>query len=257
MKTATTSTAGQRGIALLVVMVIVLLSCLLALWAFRTALVNETYVGNDVDYQRAFEAAQAMLQDAEMDIRGERADGTSCVADANQPRVCRQGTTLAFIEETQQLTGLLARLANDAPETRCMNAICQKRTGVQDFWNVEADWNRMVAKPPSGAASAAARYGDYTGALLPTDSQAKPNPLLTERADGKGAWYWIEIMPYDDSPSGLLPDRNKLELNLNPFVVYRITAVATGRKAFKPADNRTEYTKVVLQSTYARQKLKN
>lgn len=250
--------AGQRGIALLVVMVIVLLSCLLALWAFRTALVNETYVGNDVDYQRAFEAAQAMLQDAEMDIRGERADGTSCIADANLPRVCRQGTTLAFIEETRQLTGLLARLANDAPETRCVNAICQKRTGVQDFWNVKADWDNMIA-PPSASApvSAAARYGDYTGALPPTGSQAKPNPLLSERAAGRGAWYWIEVMPYDDSPTGLLPDRNKLELNLNPFVIYRITAVATGRKAFNPADGKTDYTKVVLQSTYARQKLRN
>jgi type IV pilus assembly protein PilX len=254
---ATASTTRQRGISLLVVMVVVLLSCLLALWGFRTALVNETYVGNDVDYQRAFEAAQAMLQDAELDIRGERADGSSCVADANRASVCRMGTTLAFIEETPQLTGLLARLASDAPESRCVNAICQKRTGVQDFWNVKADWDRMVAAPPAGAASAAARYGDYTGALPPSDSQAKPNPLLTERAADQGAWYWIEVMPYDDSPTGLLPDRNKLELNLNPFVVYRITAVATGRRAFSRESGKMEYTKVVLQSTYARQKLKN
>lgn len=242
----TARAAQQRGISLLVVMVVVLLSCLLALWAFRTALVNETYVGNDADYQRAFEAAQAMLQDAELDIRGERPDGTNCVPVGDKPGVCRKGATLAFIEDTGQLTGLLAQLAGTA--SGCVNAICQKRTGVQDFWNVQADWDRMTAAPPTVAASAAARYGDYTGALPPADSKATPNPLLTERTADKGAWYWIEVMPYDDSPAGLLPDRNKLELNLKPFVVYRITAVAKGNK---------DKTRVVLQSTYARQKLKN
>ena len=52
----------QRGISLFVVIVFVLLSMLLALWASRTSLFNEMVVGNDADYQRAFEAAQALLQ---------------------------------------------------------------------------------------------------------------------------------------------------------------------------------------------------
>ena len=60
----------QRGISLFVVIVIVLLSTLLSLWAARTSLFNELIVGNDADYQRAFEAAQALMQDAELDIRG-------------------------------------------------------------------------------------------------------------------------------------------------------------------------------------------
>lgn len=47
-------------------------------WASRTSLFNEMLVGNDADYQRAFEAAQALIQDAELDIRGENADGTAC-----------------------------------------------------------------------------------------------------------------------------------------------------------------------------------
>lgn len=45
--------------ALFVVIVFVMLSMLLALWASRTALFNEMVVGNDSDYQRAFETAQA------------------------------------------------------------------------------------------------------------------------------------------------------------------------------------------------------
>ena len=47
----------ERGIALFVVIVFVMLSMLLALWASRTAIFNEMVVGNDADYQRAFEAA--------------------------------------------------------------------------------------------------------------------------------------------------------------------------------------------------------
>ena len=70
----------QRGVALFVVIVFVMLSMLLALWASRTSLFNEMLVGNDADYQRAFEAAQALIQDAELDIRGENADGSVCTA---------------------------------------------------------------------------------------------------------------------------------------------------------------------------------
>ena len=79
----------QRGISLFVVIVIVMLSALLAMWGSRTSLFNEMIVGNDADYQRAFEAAQALVQDAEFDIRGERPDGTACVPAAGKPEVCR------------------------------------------------------------------------------------------------------------------------------------------------------------------------
>ena len=53
--------AQQRGVALFIVIIFVMLSMLLALWASRTAWFNEMIVGNDADYQRAFEAAQASL----------------------------------------------------------------------------------------------------------------------------------------------------------------------------------------------------
>lgn len=242
----------QRGISLLVVMIVVLLSSLLALWAFRTALVNETIVGNDADYQRAFEAAQSMLQDAELDIRGERADGSVCVGaaaaeDASEAdvaaagRVCRVSGTLQFIEENKDLFGLLATLG--AEPTRCRDAICQKRTGIQDFWDDDDTFAAMIA-PNIGA-----RYGQYTGALPPAASTAMVNPLLTERAETRGAWYWIEVMPYADAESGLLTNTSEIMmLNLAPRVVYRITAVARG---IKPN------TQVVLQSTFVRQKLRD
>ena len=68
----------EQGVALLTIIIFVLLTMLMALWASRTAIFNEMLVGNDADYQRAYEAAQALVQDAELDIRGERANGTAC-----------------------------------------------------------------------------------------------------------------------------------------------------------------------------------
>ena len=81
----------QSGVALFVVIVFVMLSMLLALWASRTSMFNEMVVGNDADYQRAFEAAQALIQDAELDIRGEKADGSDCRIPTRT--ACRAGNT--------------------------------------------------------------------------------------------------------------------------------------------------------------------
>ena len=75
----------QRGVSLFIVIVFVMMSMLLALWGARTSLFNEIIVGNDADYQRAFEAAQALIQDAEFDIRGERAGCANRSAPAGEP----------------------------------------------------------------------------------------------------------------------------------------------------------------------------
>ena len=49
----------QRGVSLFIVIVFVMMSMLLALWGARTSLFNEMIVGNDADYQRAYEASFA------------------------------------------------------------------------------------------------------------------------------------------------------------------------------------------------------
>ena len=97
----------QQGVALFVVIVFVMLSMLLALWASRTSLFNEMVVGNDADYQRAFEAAQTLLQDAELDIRRENPDGSPCTV-----ATCRDKTSGATLIplDTAEVTPLLANL---------------------------------------------------------------------------------------------------------------------------------------------------
>ena len=257
--------ARQRGVTLFVVIVFVLLSMLLALWASRTSLFNEMVVGNDADYQRAFEAAQALLQDAELDIRGENADGTACTPaaspDATTKHYCRAATLDKIPLETKDLGPMLADL--DSQTTKCRNGLCTKRPGRQDFWN----YTNATSPAPNAlqpgevpleqltTAGVGARYGQYTGAALGS-STSQANPILYDRsADNRGGWYWIEIMPYDESSkkSGLVVDPsgaggNLLSLNLLPNAVYRITALAYGRK---PG------TMVALQQTYAQQRRKD
>ena len=234
--------ARQRGVALYVVIVFVMLSMLLASWAARGSLFNEIVVGNDADYRRAFEAAQAMLQDAELDVLGQTADGSACTPDmgssANAGKICRRTTSVWFVDEEKDVVGLLYTLESQ-PTVPCLQGICAKRTGKQDFWNDAETLGQMRA--------VGARYGEYTGARKGSGS----NPILQATADGQGAWYWVEVMPYATSSTGLITNLGgaaKLELNLNPAVVYRITAVAQGLK---------ESTQVVLQATLARQKLKD
>jgi len=233
----------QRGVALFAVVVFVMLSMLLALWASRTALFHEMIVGNEADYQRAYAAAEALLLDAELDIRGENADGSACTGSGD---ICRTATVDKMPLEAKDIGPLLAALDQQAATARCRNGLCAKRTGPQDFWN-DPTLLQAMARPAVGA-----RYGQFTGAQAGSGDRPA-NPILADTsAPGQGGWYWIEVLPYDESSrhAGLIADSGSrlLALHLTPSVVYRITALAYGRR---PG------TLVVLQQTYARNKRKD
>jgi len=242
----------QDGVALFVVIVFVMLSMLLALWASRTSLFNEMVVGNDADYQRAFEAAQALMQDAELDIRSENPDGTPCIV-----ATCRNNVSAAFKIplDTQEVTPLLADLNQET--TKCKDGLCLKRTGRQDFWNASGTVTLLpgeVKLADMTQANVGVRYGQYTGAAK-GDYDNPASPILADTtANNRGGWYWIELLRYDESSKnsgtivGGANTDHLLRLNLKPNLVYRITALAYGRK---PG------TMAVLQQTYVRQTRKD
>ena len=244
----------QRGVALFVVLVLVMLSMLLALWASRSSLFNQMIVSNDADYQRAFTAAQAMLQDAELDMLRVSPSGDPCVRVADNPKICRASGVLYPPQGSEEVAPLIASLSG-IPDTQCKDALCAKRgtDGThqgQDFWNDEALMQEMQ-KDGVGA-----RYGEYTGSVHSSNTAelgAAGNAILNQTGDGNvGAWYWIEVLPYSDAAgnSSLVvgSTRNLLPISTDPLVIYRITAIAYGRK---------DGTRVVLQQTFAPQKLKN
>ncbi len=230
--------ARQRGISLFVVMVVVLLSTLLAMWAFRSALLNQMMVRNEASYSRVFEAAQALMQDAELDIMGKTSNGQLCQRDTSKPDICRKyGGDVLFPEERAHFTSLMRAL--NASATKCKFGICQKRTGAQDFWNApKATLDAMLGD--------GARYGQYTGAA------STGNPLLSITDAGKGGWYWVEVMQYNTQNNTHLmsggsgtPNTNSVRYapQRNEPFVYRITVLVRGNGEGEP---------VVLQSVVSR-----
>lgn len=234
----TSHPSRQRGISLFVVLVMVLLTALLVIWASRTSLFNELITGNDADYQRALEAAQAMVRDAEFDIKGIKPDGSACRSDL--PAGCRSldpitATHTRFPQpgsNEDDYADLVGALSSKTPS--CAQGICISDHVMSEFW-----------KDPDALAemrNVGAKYGSYTQSVpIPTppstNSNASANVLLIPTKNK--AWYWVEVLPFVTSLSGnpdsstsngaasvsaLIPDPSM------PYV-YRITAVAQGNKA--------------------------
>lgn len=235
--------SGQRGVTIFVVMVMVLLTTLMLLWASRSARFNELITGNDADYQRALEAAQAMVRDAEFDIRGTGPNDEPCVPEA--PAVCRGAAVTAApaaayypMADESDLNATLEETL-DAQTPSCIAGICTPTHVTPEFWNTKSTLDAMKDR--------GATYGSFTG----TKTAAIGSALLLHGADTPArAWYWVEILHYnwDRASSGeagyskdLIPD------STSPYV-YRITAVAEGRK---PG------TRAVVQTVFVRRKAKS
>ena len=209
----------ERGAALVVVMVMVLLAALLMSGALRTAWLNEMAAGFELDYLQAFDNAQALLRDAEFDIKGTAPDGGSCQALAANAGSCRAAAGAALSngkpgfprQGSGEFDKVHALLAARTPS--CAQGICVVDGVAPEFWRLpRAELDKMKA--------VAAHFGEFSGAAPMQDA----NPLLTTKG-----WYWVEILPFDPGapvPAGaeaLAPDAD------SPYV-YRVTAISEGRK---------------------------
>ncbi|MDR2853264.1 MAG: hypothetical protein LBV61_09475 [Burkholderiaceae bacterium] len=204
-----------RGAALPIVMLMALLGVLLVLWAARAAFLGEAVVGNDADYQRALETAQALVRDAQVDIEGLRPDGSPCKTGpaAGCRALAPEGPF--FPQNGEDFNTLYALLAARKPS--CLQGICIADGVASQFWSDAAAFAQMVPL--------AARYGQFTGAQQTQEGQ-EGGPVPAPPAPQ--AWYWVEVLPFQISLSGgraaaLEPDADR------PYV-YRITAIAKGRK---------------------------
>lgn len=207
----------QQGLALYVILILVLLAVILALWASRTAVFSEMIAGNDADYQRAFEAAQAMVQDAKDDIyinlyAKDKASTRNTAAVVQYPAVQSN-----FMEWASGLAG---------EATGCKSGVCLRRTGAENFWEDETHLATML---PVGA-----RYGQYSS----NQAGANTNPILAFTASNKGAWYWVEPIPFKGATlgdtTGLL--QSSATVPIEADMLFRITALALGIKGASSND---------------------
>ncbi len=212
----------QQGISLIIVMIILLLGSILVLGSTRLGWLNEKMVGSHSDYQRAFAAAEALVRDAERDIKGMLPDGvTPCNAGASYVGCRNFGAGDPFFPEDDDDFDLIqARVAGGF--SNCLRGICLPPSVdvlTRDTWSNPASFASMTAG--SGATAVAARYGEFSGA----SPAAAGNALLAAQA-----WYWVEVFRYSEAAALLaaasnlpIPDRK------HPYV-YRITAYVQGLK---------------------------
>lgn len=204
---AAASGARQRAFSLFIVLVVLLLSALLALGAAWAARLLESTAGNQREYQRAFDAAEAALLDAERDIRALAFDaGTQsyvrCAALASAR--CRGGPDVRLFPDKADggLTGYAAG---------CRQGICYFG---EDAFAAAAGSKAFEFWNDAGNANSGASYGQFTGA------PDAGSPAM------QGASYWVEVI--DRGEKGPL---------------YRITAIGTGGRSASASGG----TRVVLQ----------
>ncbi len=215
----TTPPSRQAGVALLVAMMVLLLSALVAVGAARTSGLNESLTGNLSDQQRAFQAAEALLRDAQdtvvahlqlsnADLAGDR------LPNRNGQRFLPQSAQ----EYSEWVSALQARGQNGMP---CVGGYCAFEPNptepLGNWWASEAD---LAAIWDSGAT-----YGLYTTAVAPAGQ--------VTLANGR---FWVEVYHYSQS----LGSQANPPDDRHPFV-YQLTAVVRG---LKPG------TQVVLRSVF-------
>lgn len=203
---------SQKGIALFVVIVLVLLSTLLALWAGRTAFFAGMIASNEADYQRVVEAAQAMLQDAKEDIQ---------INIANSKSTQTRGEEI--ISSKEEFSDFAIALSNekidDAIKIYCKEGICLRLSNnLENFWDTKTTLEKMVHH--------GVRYGTYTNHLKDEEGNIiTPNPILLRKGEKEGAWYWIEPIRFNGGT-----DVTGGSNTPNTSMVYRITSIAFGLK---------------------------
>jgi type IV pilus assembly protein PilX len=258
----------QRGASLITVLVFLLLAIITVLGAFRASFLNEKIVGNESDYNRAFVAAEALIRDAEMDIRGRRPPYNFKQTDGNIGFPCRP-TTDGNLEETTSKAGYenSCRLRNGATPwfprgndefdevealvvagggaNRCLAGICFP-LDTTSLANIET---QLIQGNTIGVP-----YGSFTRFDLtnkPNLTDAESNVFLSTQNAAAGSaipkvsangWYIVEVYRYGKSfgGGGILHPATQLQPDPKNSVVYRITAVVRGLRGVE----------VVLKSTF-------
>jgi type IV pilus assembly protein PilX len=210
---------NQSGISLFIVMMIVLLTAIVVAMGFKSSQFNEISTGNSAEYQRVYEAAQAVLHDAELDIMNKSATGActiSCrkygeITDADSAA----GGKMYFpLPDTLEEVRAELYYNKSSGGTGCIAGICYpllKGNEPYAFWNEPSEIALLKRR--------AAKYGQFTQGI--GGVSGKSNPRL------QNSWYWVELLPYDPS-SAFQGGTSLAPTDMN--VIYRITALVEGTR---------------------------
>jgi type IV pilus assembly protein PilX len=267
----------QRGISLFIVLIILLLSLILVLGGLVVANLNEAITGNQGDTQRAYGAAQALINDAKLDIR---LNGVNC----NASDFGQSGTNATMIPTgTSTAPNCVLRFPrnfHDFPNdfnvlqtkagssSSCVSAASNPNLVGICFSNGPGDVNFAASNVgPSGTVentSTGASYYMFTlplsVALTPTSTASNADygytanegittvgstaRTLALNDSPQKSRYWIEVSQYTGGNSGaiqnLASQNGTAPLACYPYI-FRITAMAYGLKSGTFSVLRTYY----------------
>ncbi|WP_431095716.1 pilus assembly PilX family protein [Polaromonas aquatica] len=164
---------GQRGISLVIVMIFLVILSALGITAMQSSTFSSRIARNESDRNLAFQAAEAALRDAELDIKNLRVDKSLC---------------------TPTTAGCRTELINrgDGFDATCPLGRCDSSAIATPVWEDAAKWTT------TGASVA---YGTYTGAAaLPVVAQ-QPRYLLEYFPLGDSTVYRITAVGFGANTS--------------------------------------------------------
>lgn len=184
--TRTVFPKSQRGISLVIVMIFIVILSVLGVTAIQTSTLSSKIARNQLDRTLAFQAAEAALRDAELDLKNKKFDKvTSCTAGAVG---CR--ATLMTVE-----AGNFGNDTSANPSAnRCNLGLCATDdlvVGAPPFWEERTRWTN---------ANDSVVYGTNTGAPgLPVVAQ-QPRYMIEYFKQGEfGNVYRITSLGYGAS----------------------------------------------------------
>ena len=188
MRRTPLATRRQRGVTLVIVLMLLVIVTLLGIGAARIALLGERSTRNERDYQVAWQSAEAALMDAQFDIRGPNADAAERVALFNE------NNTSVFLPG-----------CNTSTEFR---GLCWPSEG-KPVW-AQVDFLDNSADAPTVA------YGTFTGRAFDSGGLGVKPARLPR--------YMIEVVR-DLTPMGSAASNNTTKASP---IMYRITAMGFG-----------------------------
>jgi type IV pilus assembly protein PilX len=275
----------QRGVSLFIVLLILLLSLILVLGGLAVATLNESLVGNQSDAQRAYGAAQALIDTAKLDIllNGRNCNaaslggsGTNPTPPLASPGSPAQSCTLRFPQGISDYPALQSQIGGSNCGSGNLQGVCISNGPDDPAFAVNAT---AIGVTPQETWDAGAYYGLFAPSSTTSyDNSAKAGinsafslTLLSGKTTSKGR-YWIEVFEINCSPSSPSSPSSSNDCgnssgsagNINftaitghqsdttpistyPFV-FRITAMAYGIKSGTVSVLRTYYVPYVNNS---------
>jgi len=187
----------QVGSSLVVVLIMLSVIMVIGLISTKLALFSEKSARNDRDRQIAFQAAEAALLDAELDIMGPNtATGRRvCTFDAKQPA--------EFVVDCGTLT---------------QTGMCLSSTNLGEAWKTaKALYVSDTGNSTDNAGNKTVQFGQFTGQTLPNGSSG-----MTVRLPR----YVIEAVPY----AGTGNATDNVGSSTSPEYAFLVTAMGFGTR---------------------------